>query len=98
MKIKRKQEIEESERKRETWRGREKFDRRGKLPWKRVVLSHPDTRIGIYRNIVIRVYTRLHSIYIHRNVTWCKWRAFVWEVIFYETISRLGLRYNMSRD
>lgn len=55
--------IEESERKRETWKGREKFDRRGKLPWKRVVLSHPDIRIGIYRNIVICVYTYLHSIY-----------------------------------
>lgn len=39
------EKIETGERRME--REREKFDRRGELPWKRVVLSHPDSNKDI---------------------------------------------------
>lgn len=39
------EKIETGEQK--TEREREKFDRRGELPWKRVVLSHPDSNKDI---------------------------------------------------
>lgn len=44
------------------------------------------------------MFTHVCIIYIRRAVIWCKYQAFVWDVIFYKAISRSGLRYNVLRD